>query len=578
MVKQMVFWGIAFLTGLTTLTAQPAISPLAVYFEAVRAYYEGTHAHAHTAFVARHWRLPGNTGFDAGIYHVRDALEQAGYVAEDLAGENDRLTYRLERYPMDQPTWEPVAASLRLEGEAEPLLAFPANRNLIAINSYPTPPGGVTAELVYLPGCGNEYFDSVDVRGKIVMADCHSFYLFRRAVLQRGALGVLSYQIPSYNQPERYPDIIPFRSVPFDPDRAGWCLNLSYRARETLLDRLEEGPVRLTVEVQTRSYPSEELMLVAELRGGKEADSRIVYSAHMQEPGANDNASGVGCLTEMAAVAARLLNEGRIDPARTLTFLWGDEIEGTQRYLAQDRSRQEGILWGLSLDMVGEDTEKTGGSFLIEKMPDPSAIWTRGEDRHTEWGAANLTAEDLFPHYLNDYLIQVCRQQAAATGWTVNTNPFEGGSDHQPFLDAGIAGVLFWHFTDVYYHTDGDLIDKVSPRTLYNVGVSSLVAGLAMSSADEHTARWLADLLEKEATRRLEAEFALSREAILRGRKPAEEAHIVEAWSEWYRAALLTVAEVPVSGAGPELEKYLREKSASIREKSQVLTAELTKE
>ena len=26
------------------------------------------------------------------------------------------------------------------------------------------------------------------------------------------------------------------------------------------------------------------------------------------------------------------------------------------------------------LDMVGEDTEKTGGTFLIEKMPDPSAV------------------------------------------------------------------------------------------------------------------------------------------------------------------------------------------------------------
>ena len=33
----------------------------------------------------------------------------------------------------------------------------------------------------------------------------------------------------------------------------------------------------------------------------------------------------------------------------------------------------------MSLDMVGEDVKKTGGSFLIEKMPDPSAIWTRGK-------------------------------------------------------------------------------------------------------------------------------------------------------------------------------------------------------
>ena len=34
--------------------------------------------------------------------------------------------------------------------------------------------------------------------------------------------------------------------------------------------------------------------------------------------------------------------------------------------------------------------EKTGGTFLIEKMPDPSAIWTRGNDKHTEWGGRKL--------------------------------------------------------------------------------------------------------------------------------------------------------------------------------------------
>ena len=30
-----------------------------------------------------------------------------------------------------------------------------------------------------------------------------------------------------------------------------------------------------------------------------------------------------------------------------------------------------------SLDMTGEDTAKTGGTFLIEKQADPSAVWDR---------------------------------------------------------------------------------------------------------------------------------------------------------------------------------------------------------
>ena len=40
--------------------------------------------------------------------------------------------------------------------------------------------------------------------------------------------------------------------------------------------------------------------------------------------------------------------------------------------------------------MTGEDTTKTGGTFLIEKGPDPSAVWERPSDPHSEWGASEV--------------------------------------------------------------------------------------------------------------------------------------------------------------------------------------------
>ena len=119
--------------------------------------------------------------------------------------------------------------------------------------------------------------------------------------------------------------------------------------------------------------------------------------------------------------------------------------------------------------MVGENTSLTGGSFLIEKMPDPSAIWTRGNDKHSEWGGKALTLEDMKPHYFNDLIIKIFKNQGEYANWVVNTNPFEGGSDHIPFLRANIPGLLLWHFTDQFYHTDNDRIDKVSQETLKNV-------------------------------------------------------------------------------------------------------------
>ena len=70
----------------------------------------------------------------------------------------------------------------------------------------------------------------------------------------------------------------------------------------------------------------------------------------------------------------------------------------------------------MSLDMVGENTEKTGGTFLIEKMPDPSAIWTRGTESHTEWGGRPLEKKDMVPHYFNDFVLNRALEQASTNG------------------------------------------------------------------------------------------------------------------------------------------------------------------
>jgi len=193
-------------------------------------------------------------------------------------------------------------------------------------------------------------------------------------------------------------------------------------------------------------------------------------------------------LAEMARVTALLAQKKKVLPQRTITFLWGDEIVSTRRYIQDDSVRAKGIKWGLSLDMVGENTQKTGGTFLIEKMPDPSAIWTRGNDKHTEWGGGVLKESDLFPHYFNDLLLNRCLFEASKTGWVVRTNPFEGGSDHTPFLQAKIPGLLMWHFTDIFYHTDADRLDMVSPAEMKHVGKAALVTAYLLTTANSKTA------------------------------------------------------------------------------------------
>lgn len=514
------------------------------YFKLTRSNFNEKNALATTSFVEKYFRVPGNTGFNASIHYVEDILKKAGYVEQKVNEFEAPLTYRIEKRPMKRNTWEPVDASITILGESQALQAYKTNRNMIPINCASTAIGGVTAEVVYVGKGSAGELSGKDLKGKIIFVEGAAGRLVSVAA-KEGAIGVLGYSMPKYNQPEVHQASISFGSM--QANAGIWSLLLSYATKEKLKAACLKGKVELKVNIETKIYQAEELTIVANVKGSVKSNERFVYSAHVQEPGANDNATGVGTLAEMARVTATLVKNGKLKPQRTLTFLWGDEIVSTGRYITDDKERAKDILWGMSLDMVGEDTKKTGGSFLIEKMPDPSAIWTRGEDKHSEWGAGDVKEKDLFPHYYNDFIYDICKAQGKFAKWTVNFNPFEGGSDHTPFLQNKIPGLLMWHFTDVFYHTDNDRIDKVSATTMKNVGVSALTAAYTLVTATEKTASETVAQVKRDALVRLKTEFDLSKKAIADGKPASEEKHIIEVWGKYYVETLATINKMPVN-------------------------------
>ena len=511
------------------------------YFDIIRPEFKGDLAYKTTDFVAQYWRVAGNTGFNKSVYWISEQLEKAGYVLERKATDKDRLTYRIETRTMEHPTWEPVSASLQIAGETAPLLVSESNRNMTYLNSASTSKEGVTAEVVHLKNEAD--LSNYEVKGKVVYIAASARRLVQK-LIDQGALGVITYNNPQYLQPEKNSTSIQFRSLPPQTNTQFWGIALSYAAKERLESALEKGKVEVMVNIQTKIYESEELTVVANIRGAKLPKERLVFSAHIQEPGANDNASGVGVQLEMASLAASLFKNQQIKLDRTLTFLWGDEIISTRRYIQEDTERAKGIKWGISLDMVGENTAITGGSFLIEKMPGPSAIWTRGNDKHSEWGGETLSLEDMKPHYLNDFMIANLKNQGAFANWEVNTNPFEGGSDHTPFLNADIPGLLLWHFTDQFYHTDNDKIDNVSQETLKNVGTGALASALTLLNANTTTAEQVLATIENTANERLQAEYQLSVESLKNKGELEEEQAILMAWQDWYFNTMQTVTDL----------------------------------
>ncbi len=555
-----------------SLSALAQTTQTDAYFKLTRQGFNEKNAYETTAFVEKYFRVPGNTGFNASIHHVEEILKKAGFVAEKTHEFENPLTYRIEKRPMKRETWEPVDASVSLSGQELPLLSFKTNRNMIPINCPSTSAEGVTAEVVFVGKGTAAELEGKELKGKIAFIEAHPVR-FLQVARQAGAIGVMGYSMPKYTQPEVHQTSIQFGSMPAN---AGlWALLLSYQAKERLKEACLKGKTTLHVNIQTKMYAAEELTLVANVRGERKPEERFVFSAHVQEPGANDNASGVGTLAEMARLTAQLVQQKTLKPERSLTFLWGDEIISTGRYLAEDTTRAKNILWGMSLDMVGEDTQKTGGTFLLEKMPDPSAIWTRGEDKHSEWGAGNVKEKDLFPHYFNDFIYDICKAQGKHANWVVNFNPFEGGSDHTPFLQHQIPGLLMWHFTDVFYHTDNDRLDKVSPLTMKNVGISALTGAFSLLNANEQTALATVKSVTDHALKRLKTEFMLSKSAIAEGKPVSDEKHILQTWSKWYIDALATIQQMPVQRKTSQIGSAIKVGVNQIEQQTAAYLAEL---
>jgi hypothetical protein len=196
-----------------------------------------------------------------------------------------------------------------------------------------------------------------------------------------------------------------------------------------------------------------------------------------------------------------------------------------------------------SMDMTGEDVAKTGGSFLIEKQADPSAVWPRPSDPHTEWGASPVKAEELKGSLLNDVHLAICLRRARDTGWVVKTNPYEGGSDHTEFKNVGIPSLLNWHFTDRYYHSNLDRPDKTSAAEMVNVGTAVATSAWFLASASDADASATAELVGRAA----EARLALEQQ---QGATP----EIVAAWRKWYGEALDSARRLAVTGPSPAVD------------------------
>ncbi|MEA2330121.1 MAG: aminopeptidase YwaD [Thermoleophilaceae bacterium] len=386
-------------------------------------------------------RFVGSTGERAARDHIRSELERSG--ATDV---------RLEEFEVLGYQPESGACVVRDVADGE----------LPAVGLQFTASGDVEAEAVYL---GNPRTidditaledEGVSLAGKAVVVDTYWPYGVADHVVAAGAAALVVVSpnadgLMTHFSAQLYP---PAGDGPADGRPLPIPgVTIERRAATRLLALMVDGPRVLRISHRATYAPVRTANVVAEVPGTDPEAGRVVIGAHydtqLEGVGACDNATGVAALIELARLCATHPRR------RTVVFVaFGDE--------------EHGFLGAVDYCQRHAATlEDTAGMVCLDALAwvYPGRRALHADPSFMEYAAARATEVDWQPEELVDASVLL-------------------GSDHNPFIDAGVPAAWFWRYPPQHfgYHSAGDLPELLD---------FDLVAGTATAAG--HTAFALAD-------------------------------------------------------------------------------------
>ncbi|MGD6796070.1 M28 family peptidase [Metabacillus indicus] len=363
-------------------------------------------------------REAGTPGELTGAQYIKSQFEKYGYETE------------LQPFPFYETKAENVSGSLTVNRQSYTYTPH------VFSGSYSSE---VTGQILYV---GKALAGSVpdEVKGKIALIERGDIPFFEKIqnVLNKGAIGVIMFNsIEGTNQfgQASYGQNIPAVAITKGEGLA-------------LVEKLKTETLTSTIKVSGSGYVEKtSYNVIAKLKPHKNKDNGqvVMVGAHHDSvrggPGANDDASGVSAVLELARVMANMPTDTEL---RFVTF--GAEEKGLlgSYHYAGTLSDQEAdrIVAHFQMDMIG--SKDAGGD-------NPAG----GLIMYTIDGKKNLVTD--------------LGASAGARTAAAEVIPYGklGRSDHQPFHELGIPAALFIHSpVEEWYHTPADTIDKIDKNKL----------------------------------------------------------------------------------------------------------------
>jgi Zn-dependent M28 family amino/carboxypeptidase len=328
-----------------------------------------------------------------------------------------------------------------------------------------SPPGLVEGEVVYIgKGMGLEQPALDKLRGKIVLS-YGTPYIVYTALASAGVSGFLFYKASILE------NAVPYLSLFLTPDDAtkysvpavAIPRNTATRIL-TLLEKGEKVVVRIDVKACYRATAKIKVIEALLQQSEKEAEGELHVYAHYCHPKneVNDNVSGVATILETVSAIDRALarNALKISNKKRIAFILFPEYYGSLPYLIKKSESDSKIEFGVNLDMVGEKQELTKSTLNIILPP-------------------HFLSNNLYESLLLKILLTVISYNNKSFNSVSKINryrfdilPYEGGSDHDIYLQFSIPSVMINQWPDIFYHSDEDNIAKFDAEIARDVGIA----------------------------------------------------------------------------------------------------------
>jgi hypothetical protein len=436
-----------------------------------------------------------------------DAYDQAAEWVAATARENGLQQVKIEHFPSDG-----VASYLDYPSKrywkvrkAELWITSPYNIRITSFAELPnslcrdSTAADVEAGFVDIGSGTNEDDYRASVQGKIVLTSSDPLLIVDRAVYQHGAVGIVSYwTIPEWDRLNRLPgddvDLVGWRYLP-DPaskPHGTFAFMISPRRAQELKQLMRGGTAISMKAIVDAEVTAGNLGVVSGvIPGSKYPDQEVLVTAHLDEIGADDNASGSASLLEMARTLNHLIDSGQMPrPVRTIRFIWGPEFVASYAWLSKHLTEPVRRIADLNYDSVGGDLLKEDSVYQIVSTPDSTPSFLNCV-MASILDFMNKYNDENYPPVKELQIISVNGSRHRLQGRMV---PFTGGSDQEVYDHVGIPATFVLTWPEKYYHSSKDTPDKIDPTQLHRSVFSGLAAMTMLAYADNDQAADFSEL------------------------------------------------------------------------------------